>query len=56
MITLQNQCQWGSGTYSALQRNVAVTHDVARAIPQLVAVVVHVDGRPARALVDTGSG
>jgi hypothetical protein len=43
------------GKYPALQRNSVVTRDVARAIPKPVVVVVHVNGRPARALIDTGS-
>jgi len=43
------------GTFPALQRNSASTKDFTRAIPKLVVVVVHVNGRPARALIDTGS-
>ncbi|KAG2155786.1 uncharacterized protein EDB93DRAFT_1101577 [Suillus bovinus] len=42
-------------TYPALQRNTSVTKDFQRTIPKPVVVVVHVNGRPAQALLDTGS-
>ena len=41
--------------YPALERNAAITKDVAQTIPKPVVVVVHVNEQPARALVDTGS-
>lgn len=47
--------QVAPGRYPALQRNSATTRDMVRAIPKPIVVVVHVDGRPARALIDTGS-
>lgn len=43
------------GTYPALQRNASITRDFRRAIPKPVVVIVHVNGHPARALIDTGS-
>lgn len=39
----------------ALQRNAAVTKDLTRLIPKPIIVVVHIEGQPARALIDTGS-
>ena len=45
----------GHSGYTALQRNAAVTRDFTRTIPRPVVVTVHVDGQPARALIDTGS-
>jgi len=44
-----------SSRFSAIQRNAAVTHDFKRTIPKLIVVVVHVNGQPARALIDMGS-
>jgi len=41
--------------FSAIQRNAAVTRDFKRTIPKPIVVVVHVNGQPARALIDTGS-
>ena len=45
----------GHSGYTALQCNAAVTHDFTCTIPHPVVVTVHVDGQPARALIDTGS-
>ncbi|KIM51986.1 hypothetical protein SCLCIDRAFT_33007 [Scleroderma citrinum Foug A] len=45
----------GHSGYTALRCNAAVTHDFMRTIPHPVVVTVHVDGQPARALIDTGS-
>ena len=42
-------------TYSMLQRNAAVTRDFTHTIPRPVVVTVHIEGHPARALIDTGS-
>ena len=42
-------------TYSTLQRNAAVTRDFTRTILRPVVVTVHIEGHPARALIDTGS-
>ncbi|KAI0794515.1 hypothetical protein C8Q74DRAFT_1194175, partial [Fomes fomentarius] len=38
-----------------LQRNAAVPRDLNRVVPDPIVVVVHVNGHPARALLDTGS-
>jgi len=43
-----------NSSYPALECNAAVTKDVTRTIPKPV-VVVHANGRPVCALVDTGS-
>ena len=40
--------------YSTWQRNAAITRDFTRTIPRPVVVTVHIEGRPARALIDTG--
>ncbi|KAI0374721.1 hypothetical protein BV20DRAFT_1079884, partial [Pilatotrama ljubarskyi] len=39
----------------ALQRNAATPRDFKRLIPEPVVVVVHINGHPARALLDSGS-
>lgn len=39
----------------ALQRNTMVTKDLTGLIPKPIIVVVHIEGQPARALIDTGS-
>ena len=44
-----------SSKFTALQRNAAVTRDFTRSIPKPLVVVVHINGQPARALIDTGS-
>jgi len=44
-----------SSRFSAIQRNMAVTQDFKRTIPKPIVVIVHVNGQPARALIDTGS-
>ncbi|KAG2738295.1 hypothetical protein P692DRAFT_20759004, partial [Suillus brevipes Sb2] len=50
-----NGQQIPAGTYPALQRGAAITKDFKRVIPRPVVVVVNVNGRPAHALVDSGS-
>jgi len=40
---------------SALQQNAAMTKDFTQLIPKPIIVVVHIEGQPARALIDTGS-
>ena len=50
-----NKTAPSNGSYSVLERNAAITKDVTRTIPKPVIVVVHTNGQPARALVDTGS-
>ena len=39
----------------ALQRNAASTRDFKRMVPEPIVVVVQLDGRPVRALLDSGS-
>ncbi|KAI0077771.1 hypothetical protein K474DRAFT_1620737, partial [Panus rudis PR-1116 ss-1] len=39
----------------ALQRNAATPRDLKRLVPEPVVVVVHINGHPARALLDSGS-
>jgi len=41
--------------FSTIQRNVAMTRDFKQTIPKPIVVVAHVNGQPARALIDTGS-
>ncbi|KIJ10554.1 hypothetical protein PAXINDRAFT_16471 [Paxillus involutus ATCC 200175] len=55
IITELNGVQVPMGTYPALQRNSSVPKDFKRVIPKPVVIVVNINGRPARALVDTGS-
>ena len=43
------------GTLAALQRNAAIPKDFTRVVPKPVVVVVHINGHPARALLDSGS-
>lgn len=38
-----------------LQRNSATAKDFTRKVPKPLVVVVHINGHPARALIDTGS-
>lgn len=42
-------------TYPALQRNSSVVRDVSQVVPHPVVVVVQINGRECRALIDTGS-
>ncbi|KAG2076413.1 hypothetical protein BDR04DRAFT_1208224, partial [Suillus decipiens] len=44
-----------AGTYPHLQRGAAVTKEIKRAIPRPVVIVMEVNKRPARALIDSGS-
>ncbi|KIJ60874.1 hypothetical protein HYDPIDRAFT_177272 [Hydnomerulius pinastri MD-312] len=55
IVTELNGVQVPAGKYPALQRNSATPKDFKRVIPRPVVIVVQVNGRPARALVDTGS-
>ncbi|KIK33077.1 hypothetical protein CY34DRAFT_65025, partial [Suillus luteus UH-Slu-Lm8-n1] len=50
-----NGQQIPAGTYPALHRGAAITKDFKRVIPRPVVVVVYVNGRQARALIDSGS-
>lgn len=50
-----NRQQIPAGTYLALQQGAAVTKDFKQMIPKPVVVVVNVNGRPACALIDSGS-
>jgi hypothetical protein len=50
-----NRVQVPRGSYAALQRNAAVPKDFTRTVPKPVVIVVHVNGHPARALLDSGS-
>ena len=43
------------GSLAALQRNAAIPKDFTRTVPKPVVVVVHLNGHPARALLDSGS-
>ena len=43
------------GTYPALERNAGTVKDFKRMVPKPVVVVVHINGHPVRALLDTGS-
>jgi hypothetical protein len=54
VVELNGQ-QIPAGTYPALQRGSAVTKDFKRVIPKPVVVTVSMNGRPARALIDSGS-
>jgi len=54
VVELNGQ-QIPAGMYPALQRGAAVTRDFKRLIPKPVVVVVHINGKPARALLDSGS-
>jgi len=49
-----NKTTPSGSSYSALERNAAVTKDVTRTIPKPVVVVVHANEQPACALVDMG--
>ncbi|KIO06696.1 hypothetical protein M404DRAFT_66349, partial [Pisolithus tinctorius Marx 270] len=40
---------------TTLQRNASITKDFMRKIPKPLVVVVHINGHPTRALIDTGS-
>lgn len=39
----------------SVQRNAAITRDPSRVVPTTITVTVLIDGKPARALIDTGS-
>ncbi|KAG2742092.1 hypothetical protein P692DRAFT_20749485, partial [Suillus brevipes Sb2] len=54
LIELNGQ-QVTRGAYPAIQRNSAIARDFKRLIPKPLVIVVHINGRPARALIDTGS-
>ncbi|KAG2048133.1 hypothetical protein BDR06DRAFT_896077, partial [Suillus hirtellus] len=54
LVELNGQ-QVAPGRYPAIQRNAATTRDFKRLIPKPVVVVVHINERPARALIDMGS-
>jgi hypothetical protein len=43
------------GSLAALQRNATIPKDFTRTVPKPVVVVVHLNGHPARALLDSGS-
>ncbi|KAI0362887.1 hypothetical protein BV20DRAFT_905660, partial [Pilatotrama ljubarskyi] len=43
------------GALIAVQRNAATPKDFKRLIPEPAVVVVHINGQPARALIDSGS-
>ena len=53
IIELNGQ-QIPMGTYSTLQQGAAVTHDFKRLIPKLVIVVVHINGKATRVLLNLG--
>jgi len=44
-----------SSRFSAIWRNAVVTRDFKRTIPKPIVIVIHVNGQPACALIDTGS-
>ena len=50
-----NGVEKSRGGYSTLQCNTAITRDFTHTIPHPVVVTVHVEGQPARALIDTSS-
>ncbi|KAF9230445.1 hypothetical protein BU15DRAFT_69192 [Melanogaster broomeanus] len=54
VVELNGQ-QVAPGKYPALQWNAGMMKDISRLIPKPVVVTVHVNGRPARALLDSGS-
>ena len=43
------------GSYAGLQRNATIPKDFTRMVPKPVVIVAHINGHPARALLDTGS-
>ncbi|KAF9470908.1 hypothetical protein BDN70DRAFT_763119, partial [Pholiota conissans] len=43
------------GTYSALQRNASQVKQTGRAVAKPIVITVLIEGKPARALLDTGS-
>lgn len=43
------------GTYTAIQRNAGIPRDFTQLIPEPVVVIVHINGHPARTLIDSGS-
>jgi hypothetical protein len=43
------------GSYVAIERNATLVKDFKRPVPKPIVVVVHINGHPARALLDTGS-
>ncbi|KAG2136996.1 hypothetical protein DEU56DRAFT_756131 [Suillus clintonianus] len=54
LVELNGQ-QVAEGTYPSIQHNTAIMRDFKRMIPKPVVIVVQINGRPTRALVDTGS-
>ncbi|KAG2045859.1 hypothetical protein BDR06DRAFT_900090 [Suillus hirtellus] len=50
-----NGQQIPAGTYPALHRTAAVAKDFKWVIPKPLVVMVHINGHPARALIDSGS-
>ena len=50
-----NRQQIPVGTYPSIQCNAAFTKDPSRRVPKPLVIVVHINGHPARALVDSGS-
>ncbi|PBK62874.1 hypothetical protein ARMSODRAFT_990361 [Armillaria solidipes] len=42
-------------TYPAIQRHASVVKDIGRVVPRPLVIVVDINGKPCRALVDTGS-
>ncbi|EGN91621.1 hypothetical protein SERLA73DRAFT_80279 [Serpula lacrymans var. lacrymans S7.3] len=54
LVELNNK-QIKAGRYPALERNVSIARDTTRVLPQPIVIVVHMNGHPARALIDTGS-
>jgi hypothetical protein len=47
--------QISHGTLAALQRNAAIPKDFMCVVPKPIIVVVHINGQPACALLDSGS-
>ncbi|KZT22473.1 hypothetical protein NEOLEDRAFT_1157737 [Neolentinus lepideus HHB14362 ss-1] len=54
-ITELNGVQVPPNTFPSLERNASTAKDFKRIIPKPLVVVVQIDGRPARALIDSGS-
>ncbi|KZT23381.1 hypothetical protein NEOLEDRAFT_1030872, partial [Neolentinus lepideus HHB14362 ss-1] len=50
-----NGVQVPANAYPSMQRNAAVTRDFRCLIPKPLVVVVQINGRPAKALLDSGS-
>ncbi|THU77148.1 hypothetical protein K435DRAFT_576666, partial [Dendrothele bispora CBS 962.96] len=45
----------GGNTYPGLQRNASIVRDIGRLVPRPIVVVVKINDRPCRALIDSGS-